>query len=58
MVHITLMKPNVIGKLHGMNIIIQINVHSHQNTFEARSTTILHGLSFQMLQKMLRPGRT
>ena len=23
-----------------------------------RSTIILHGLSFQMLQKMLRPGRT
>ena len=33
-------------------------VPSHQNTSEATSNTILHGLSFQMLQKMLRPGRT
>ena len=24
----------------------------------SNSTTILHGLSFQILQKMLRPGRT
>ena len=29
------------------------NNQNHQNTFEATSTTILHGLSFQMLQKML-----
>ena len=45
-------------KLDGMNIIIQLKVQNHQNTCEATSTTILHGLSFQMLQKMLRPGRT
>ena len=36
----------------------QLKAQNHQNTFEATSTTILHGLSFQMLQKMLRPGRT
>ena len=35
-----------------------IKVQNHQNTFEATSTTILQGLSFQMLQKILRPGRT
>ena len=29
----------------------------HQNIFEATSSTILHGPSFQMLQKMLRAGR-
>ena len=44
-------------KLDGMNIIIQLKVQNHQNTCEATSTTILHGLSLQMLQKMLRPGR-
>ena len=57
-VHVTLVKQSVMGKLDGMNIIIQPKVQNHQNTFEATSTTILHGLSFQMLQKMLRPGRT
>ena len=58
LVHVTLVKPNETQKLHGMNIIIQLKVQSHQNTFEATSTTILYGLSFQMLQKMLIPGRT
>ena len=57
-VYVTLVKPNVMQKLDGMNIIIQLKVHNHQNTFEATSITVLHGLSFQMLQKMLRPGRT
>ena len=38
-------------KLDGMNIIIQLKVLDHQNTFEAISTTILHWLSFQILQK-------
>ena len=56
-VHITLAKPNVMWKIDEMNI-IQLKVQNHQNTFEKTSTTILHGLSFQMLQKMLRPGRT
>ena len=57
-VHITLMKPNVMRKLDGVNIMIQLRVQKHQNTFEATSTTILHRRSFQMLQKILRPGRT
>ena len=57
-VHVTLVKPNVMRKLNEMNIIIQLKVQNQQSTFEATSTTILHGLSFQMLQKMLRPGRT
>ena len=56
--HVTLVKPNVMRKLDGMNIIIQLKVQNHQNTFEATSTTILHGTSFEMLQKLLRPGRT
>ena len=55
--HITLVKPNVMQMLDGMNIIIQLKVQNHQNN-EATSTTILHGPSFQMLQKLLRPGRT
>ena len=38
-------------KLDGMNIIIQLIVQNHQNILEATSTTVLHGLPFQMLQK-------
>ena len=58
MVQVTPLKPNVMQKLDGMNITIQLKVQNHQNTFKATSTTILHGLSLQMLQRMLRPGRT
>ena len=43
-------------KLDGMNITIQ--VQRHQNTFQTILTTVLHGLLYQMLQKMRRPGRT
>ena len=50
-VHVTLVKLNVKQKLDGMNIVIQLNVQSHKNICEARSTIILHGLSSQMLQK-------
>ena len=57
-VHVTLVKPNVMWKLDGVNIIIQLKVQNHQNTFEATLTTILHGRSFEMLEKNLRPGRT
>ena len=56
--HVALVKPNLMRKLDLMNIIIQIKVQNHRNTFEATSATLLHGLSFQMLKKMLRPGRT
>ena len=34
----------------------EVSWNEHDN--EATSVTILHGLSFQMLQKMLRPQRT
>ena len=57
-VHVTLVKPNVTRKLDRKNIRTQLKVWNHQNTFEVTSTTLLHGLSFQMPQKMLRPGRT
>ena len=57
MVQVTLAKLKVMQKLDGMSIIIQLKVQNHQNTFET-STTILHGLSFEMLQKHLRAGRT
>ena len=57
-VHVTLVKPNVMQKLDGMNIIIQLKNQNLKDTFEATSTTILLGLSFQILQKMLRPGKT
>ena len=56
MVHVTLVKPSAMQKLDGINIIIQLNVQDHQNTLNAKSSTALHGLSFQMLQKMQRPG--
>ena len=58
MVRVTLAKPNVMRELDGMNIIIQLKVQNHQSTFEATPITILHGLLFQMLQKMLRPIRS
>ena len=58
-VHVTLVKPNVMQRLNGMNvIIIQLKVQNHRNTFETISPTVLHGLLFQMIQKMLREGRT
>ena len=57
-IYVRLVKPNVMQKLHEMNIMIQLKVQTHQNTFEATSTTSLHESSFQMLQKMLRPGKT
>ena len=57
-VHVTLVKPNVMRKLDGMKITIQLKVQNHQNTFVVTSATILHGPSSQMLQKMLKPGRT
>ena len=43
-VHGTLVKPNVMRELDRMNIIIKLRAQNHQNTFEATSTTILHGL--------------
>ena len=56
MVHVILVKSSEMQKLHGMNITIQ--VQRHQNTFQTILTTVLHGLLYQMLQKMRRPGRT
>ena len=56
-VHVTLVKSNEFQKLDGMNIIIQRKVQNHQDTLDSTSTT-LHGLSNQILQKILRPGRT
>ena len=53
-VHVTLVKLKLMQQLDEMNMIIQLKVQSHQDTCEATSTTILHGQSFQMLQKMLR----
>ena len=57
-VHVTFVKPKVMQKLDEMNIIIQLKVRKRPRTFEATSTTVLHGLSFQILQKMLRPGKS
>ena len=45
-------------KLDGMNIIIQLNVQDNRSTSETIPTNVLHGQSFQMLQKILRIGRT
>ena len=57
-VYVTLVKPSIMQKLDGMNIIIiQLKVQNHRNTFETISTTVLHGLLFQVIQKMQRLGR-
>ena len=53
-VHVTLMKPDVMQKVDGMNKIIQLKVQNHQNTFEETSATVFYGLSFQMLQKIAK----
>ena len=37
-VHVTLMKPNVMEKLDGKSIIIQLKVQNHQNIFGTAST--------------------
>ena len=58
LVYVTLVKPNVMQKLDGINIILQLKVQNHQNTFDATSTSVLHGNSFQLFQEMLRPGIT
>ena len=55
-VNITLVKPHVMQKLDGMNI-IQLKVENSHNTFEATSITILHGLSFQILQKNVKSSK-
>ena len=56
-VYITLVNLSVIQKII-MKIIIQLKVQNHRNTFETISTTVLYGLVFQILQKMLKPGST
>ena len=56
-VHITLVKPNVMWKLNGMNIIVQPKFQDHQNTFETISATILHELSFQILPKNAKTSK-
>ena len=48
----------MIQELDGMKTIIKLKFKNHPNIFEATQTTVLHGLLFQMLEKMLRPGRT
>ena len=56
-VQVRMVKPNAIQKLDGMNIIKQLKAQNHWNTLKATPTTALLGLSFQMLQKMVRRGR-
>ena len=56
-VYVTLVKPSIMHKLDGINIIIQLKVQNNRNTFETISTTVLHGLLFQVIQKMLKLGR-
>ena len=47
-VHVTLVKPSVMQKLDGMNIIIYLKVENHRNNFKTIAVTNLHGLLFQM----------
>ena len=57
-IHVTLVKPRIMPNLDGMNIVTQLKVQNHGNTFKKISTTVLHWLLFQIHQNMLRPGRT
>ena len=57
-VHMILVKPKVMQKLDGINIIIQLKVQNHLNNSVATSAVALQVMSFQMLRKLLRPGRT
>ena len=50
-VHVKFVKRNQMQKFDGMKIIIQLGAQNHRKTFDATSTTALHGLSFQMIQK-------
>ena len=43
MLHVTLVKPKVMWKLDGINIIVQLKVQNKYDTFEGTSSTILHG---------------
>ena len=56
-VYVILVNLSVMQKII-MKIIIQLKVQNHRNTFETISTTVLYGLIFQILQKMLKPGST
>ena len=58
LVHVTLVKLSATQKLDGMNMLIQRKAQNHRNIFEEASNTVLNGLSFQMLRKKLRSGRT
>ena len=57
-VHIILVNLSMMQKLDGMNTKILLKIPNHQNTFEPISTTVLHGLLFQILQKMSTSGIT
>ena len=57
-VHVTLVKPSAMQKLDGINMLIQRKAQNHRNIFEKTSNSVLNGLSFQMLRKKLRSGRT
>ena len=51
--HFTLAKPNIMQKLDRINMIIQLKVQNDQNTLKGTSTSVLYGMTFQMLQKMM-----
>ena len=53
MVHVALVKPSLVQKLDGLNI-IQLKVQNHWNTFETVSSTVLHGLLFQCSKRQTR----
>ena len=57
-VHVTLVKPSAMQKLDGINMLIQRKAQNNRNIFEKTSNSVLNGLSFQMLPKKLRSGRT
>ena len=46
-VQVTLVNPNIMQKLDGVNITIQIKLQKHLNTSETISTIVLHDYYFK-----------
>ena len=53
-VHVTLVKPNVIQKLGGMNTVIQPKFQNQKNSFKVTATIVLLELSFQEQKSILK----
>ena len=57
MIHVVFVKPNVMQKLDGMNIIIQLKIQNHKTPSTQHQPLLYMGCHFKCSKKMLRPGR-